>query len=59
MSVTKAYVRVLAGGLVLGLSALLVPIALDRATLRFDLPTMTMAALLLVLLSLDGGLRRG
>src|SRR5262245_51125636 len=40
--------------LILGLSAALLPIALDRATLRFDLPAMTAAALLLYLLSLDG-----
>jgi cation:H+ antiporter len=44
--------------LILGLSAVLVPIALDRATLRFDLPAMTAAALLLFLLSLDGKLTR-
>ena len=44
--------------LILGLSAALVPIALDRATLRFDLPAMTGAALLLVLLSVDGTLSR-
>jgi cation:H+ antiporter len=44
--------------LILGLSAVLMPIALDRATLRFDLPAMTAAALLLFLLSLDGTLTR-
>ena len=44
--------------LILGLSAALVPIALDRATLRFDLPAMTGSALLLVLLSVDGTLSR-
>jgi cation:H+ antiporter len=44
--------------LVLGLSAALVPIALDRATLRFDLPAMTAAALLLFVLSIDGTLSR-
>jgi len=44
--------------LILGLSAVLVPVALDRATLRFDLPAMTAAALLLYLLSLDGALTR-
>src|SRR5262245_40196266 len=44
--------------LILGLSAVLVPIAFDRATLRFDLPAMTGAALLLLLLSLDGELTR-
>jgi len=43
---------------VLGLSAALVPIALERATLRFDLPVMTSAALLLYLLSIDGELTR-
>ena len=32
------------------------PIALTRATLRFDLPAMTLAALLLFLLALDGKL---
>jgi cation:H+ antiporter len=42
--------------LVLGLSALLVPVALDRPTLRRDLPAMTLAALLLGLLSADGNL---
>ena len=44
--------------LILGLSALLVPIAFERATLRFDLPAMTAAALLLFLLSIDGTLTR-
>src|SRR5262249_61762566 len=44
--------------LILGLSAVLVPIAFDRATLRFDLPAMTAAALLLYLLSIDGALTR-
>jgi cation:H+ antiporter len=44
--------------LILGLSAVLAPIALDRATLRFDLPAMTAAALLLYLLSIDGALTR-
>jgi len=44
--------------LILGLSAVLLPIALDRATLRFDLPAMTAAAVLLYLLSLDGELTR-
>src|SRR5262249_29692919 len=41
---------------ILGLSAVLVPIALDRATLRFDVPAMTAAALLLYVLSVDGTL---
>jgi cation:H+ antiporter len=44
--------------MILGLSALLLPIALDRATLRFNLPAMTAAALLLYLLSIDGELTR-
>src|SRR5262245_24500332 len=44
--------------LILGLSAVLAPIALDRATLRFDLPAMTAAALLLLVLSIDGTLTR-
>ena len=44
--------------LILGLSALLVPVAFERATLRFDLPAMTAAALLLFLLSIDGKLTR-
>src|SRR5262245_32423460 len=44
--------------LILGLSALLLPIALDGATLRFDLPAMVAAALLLYVLSVDGLLTR-
>jgi len=44
--------------LVLGLSALLVPVVFQRRTLRFDLPAMTAAALALYLLSLDGTLVR-
>jgi cation:H+ antiporter len=44
--------------LILGLSAVLLPIALERATLRFDLPAMTAAALLLYVLSVDGTLTR-
>ncbi len=44
--------------LILGLSAVLLPIALDRATLRFDLPAMTVAAVVLYLLSFDGSLTR-
>lgn len=44
--------------LILGLSALLLPIALDRATLRFDLPAMVAAALALYVLSVDGLLTR-
>src|SRR5262245_22998952 len=43
---------------ILGLSALLMPVAFDRATLRFDLPAMTVAALLLLLLAIDGTLTR-
>jgi cation:H+ antiporter len=43
---------------ILGLSALLAPIAIDRRTLRFDLPAMTLAALALYVLSLDGTLGR-
>ncbi len=42
--------------LVLGLSALLVPVVLGRAALRRDLPALTAAALLLGVLSLDGRL---
>jgi cation:H+ antiporter len=45
--------------LILGLSAALVPIALDRPTLRFDLPAMTLAALLFYVLAIDGALTRG
>ncbi len=41
---------------ILGLSALLVPVVLQRMTLRFDLPAMTAAALLMFLLALDGRL---
>jgi cation:H+ antiporter len=44
--------------LILGVSAVLLPIALERATLRFDLPAMTAAALLLYLLAVDGTLTR-
>src|SRR5262245_30226943 len=44
--------------LILGLSAALVPIALDRPTLRFDLPAIVAAALLLCVLSIDGELTR-
>src|SRR5262245_9513735 len=42
--------------LILGLSAAIVPIVLERATLRYDLPAMTVAALLLYALSQDGTL---
>jgi cation:H+ antiporter len=44
--------------LILGLSAAMVPIALDRATLRFDLPAMTLAALLFYVLAIDAALTR-
>src|SRR6185312_9271677 len=44
--------------LVLGLSALLVPVVFDRATLRYDLPAMAAAALALYLLSASGTLSR-
>lgn len=42
--------------LILGLSALISPIVLDRRTVRFDLPVMTGASLLLLVLALDGRL---
>ena len=42
---------------ILGLSALLVPVAFQRRTLKFDLPAMTAAAVVLYLLALDGTLR--
>jgi cation:H+ antiporter len=41
---------------ILGLSALIRPIAFERRTLRFDLPAMTGACLALWLLALDGSL---
>lgn len=44
--------------LILGLSALLVPVVFARQTLRFDLPVMTAAALALLVLALDGQLGR-
>ncbi|MFJ9390685.1 calcium/sodium antiporter [Nocardioides sp. NPDC101246] len=43
---------------ILGLSALLIPIAIDRRTLKFDLPAMIASTLVLYLLSLDGILTR-
>lgn len=43
---------------ILGLSALLVPIAIDRRTLRLDLPAMAAATIVLYLMSLDGLLTR-
>ncbi|MFC4004684.1 calcium/sodium antiporter [Prauserella oleivorans] len=42
--------------LILGLSAAIRPITLDTRTVRFDLPLMTAAAVLLLLVALDGGL---
>lgn len=42
--------------LILGLSALIRPIAFEARTVRLDLPVMTGAALLLVVLALDGTL---
>ena len=44
--------------LVLGLSALLAPLALEMRTLRFELPVMAGAAILLWLLAFDGVLSR-
>ena len=43
---------------ILGLSALIRPIAFERRTLRFDLPALTAASLVLWLLALEGGLTR-
>jgi cation:H+ antiporter len=43
---------------ILGLSALIRPIAFERRTLRFDLPAMTAASLALWLLALDDSLTR-
>ena len=43
---------------ILGLSALIRPIAFELRTLRFDLPAMTAASLALWLLALDGSLSR-
>ncbi|GAA5113041.1 calcium/sodium antiporter [Pseudonocardia adelaidensis] len=42
--------------LILGLSALIRPIAFEARTVRLDLPAMTGAALLLFVLAVDGGL---
>ncbi|MEU3274484.1 calcium/sodium antiporter [Saccharomonospora sp. NPDC006951] len=42
--------------LILGLSALLKPLALERRTVRFDLPLMAVASLLLLVVALDGEL---
>ena len=44
--------------LILGTSALLQPLALERRTLRFDLPLMTVSALALLMMSIDGILTR-
>ncbi len=44
--------------LILGMSALLQPLALERRTLRFDLPLMTVSALALLMMSIDGILTR-
>src|SRR5262249_38772156 len=44
--------------LILGLSAVLMPIALDRPTRTFDLPAIIASALLLYVLSIDGKLTR-
>jgi cation:H+ antiporter len=43
---------------ILGLSALILPLAFERRTLRFDMPAMTAACLALWLLALDGSLSR-
>lgn len=43
---------------ILGLSALLIPIVIDRRTLKFDMPAMIVATLVLYLMSLDGMLTR-
>jgi cation:H+ antiporter len=42
--------------LILGLSALIAPLTLDTRTVRFDLPCMTAASLVLLLVALDGTL---
>ncbi|MEU4768789.1 calcium/sodium antiporter [Actinosynnema sp. NPDC023794] len=42
--------------LILGLSALIRPVVFERRTLRFDLPIMAGAAVLLLVLALDGSL---
>jgi cation:H+ antiporter len=42
--------------LILGLSAMISPITLDTRILRFDLPLMTVASLLLLVIALDGTL---
>ncbi len=44
--------------LILGMSALLQPLAIERRTLRFDLPLMTVSALALLMMAIDGTLTR-
>ena len=44
--------------LILGISAMLQPLALERLTLRFDLPLVTVSALALLAMSIDGTLTR-
>lgn len=44
--------------LILGLSALIRPLAMKTETLRFDLPVMSACAVLLLVMSLDGNLSR-
>ncbi len=44
--------------LILGLSALILPLAMTTRTLRFELPVMAGAAVLMLVLSLDGELSR-
>lgn len=44
--------------LILGLSALMKPLALQRRTLKLDLPAMLVAAIAMFVLSLDGSLSR-
>ncbi len=44
--------------LILGLSAAIAPLAIKRTTIRFELPMMVLAAVLLSLLALDGQLSR-
>lgn len=43
---------------VLGLSALMLPLAIEMRTLRFELPVMAVAAVLLMILAFDGVLSR-
>ena len=44
--------------LILGLSAMLMPVVFDRPTLRYDVPAMTASAVVLYLLALGGTLTR-